>query len=415
MKSFATNGGANGHTTNGPATNGPATEGTAMKVIVIGAGLAGHETVRRLLSDPGFDGTVTWFGAEADRPYNRVLLTDLLAGAHDQDAIGLPALADPRLSTSLGRSVQAIDRAAGVVRDGRTEHPFTHVVLATGADPVLPPVRGNAVPLRTLSDARTILRTLEGGVRKIAVLGGGPLGVQTACALAGRGRSVEILHRGPHLLNRWLDPEAGALLGQALRSAGISVHCDTTGSATTGGTWPKADLVVLACGTKPRAGLAKSAGLPTDRGVLVDAQGVSPADPRILAIGDCAQPSAGHLPGLALTALDQARRAAAAIVGVNPPSRNPTPTLLRLRPHGVPGADVAALRSTPVAIAAEPSLRLTDQHRRTHKSLTLDDSGNRVQSATLVGDVAAAAALSTLLSWPDPEPENPAALLLRAR
>jgi assimilatory nitrate reductase electron transfer subunit len=385
-----------------------------MRVAVVGAGLAGHELVRRLLASPSFDGHITWFGAEPDRPYNRVLLTDLLAGQHALDAIGLPALADPRLSLHLGRSAHSIDLAAGVVRDGRAEHPFTHVVLATGADPVLPPVRGNAVPLRTLSDARTILRALDTGVRRVAVLGGGPLGVQTACALVGRSRSVEILHRGPHLLNRWLDAEAATLLTQAVRSAGITVHCDTPASAATGGNWPKADLVVVACGTNPRAGLAKSAGLPIDRGVLVDDHCRSLGDPRVLAIGDCAQPPTGA-PGLALTALDQARRAVATLVGTPAPQTN-TSALLRLRAHGVTGADVAALRAaaTSSAAAAQPSLRLTDQHRRTHKSLTLDESGNCIQSATLVGDVTAAAAITGLIAWPAPEPENPATLLLRA-
>jgi len=75
-----------------------------------------------------------------------------------------------------------------------------HQLLATGADPVIPPVRGNSVPLRTLNDARTILRELNDGVRRVAVVGGGPLGVETACALAQRGVRVELLHRGPHIM-----------------------------------------------------------------------------------------------------------------------------------------------------------------------------------------------------------------------
>jgi assimilatory nitrate reductase electron transfer subunit len=384
----------------------------AARIVVVGAGLAGHECVRRLLADPSFDGEITWFGAEPDRPYNRILLTDLLAGHHALDAIGLPALTDQRLTLRQGRSVSSIDLAAGTVRDHHDVIPFDRLILATGADPALPPVRGNAVPLRTLSDARTILSALDSGVRKIAVLGGGPLGVQAACALLAQKRSVDIVHRGGHLMNRWLDREAGDLLAGSLREAGISVHCGKAASAVTGGLWPKADLVVVACGTNPRVALAKSAGLPVEHGIVVDDHGCSLGDPRVFAVGDCAQTPTG-VHGLALAALDQARRAADSILH----SRSPTPavpTLLRLRAHGVPGADTAVL-SAAASHSAPPAVRLVDQHRRTHKALTLATDTTRIESATLVGDVSAAAAVSRLLAWPSPQPEDPAALLITTR
>ncbi|NUP50308.1 MAG: FAD-dependent oxidoreductase, partial [Catenulispora sp.] len=232
------------------------------RIVVAGAGLAGHEFVRRLLRTPDFDGTVTWHTAEPGHPYNRVLLTDLIAGRHTPDAISLPALSDPRLK----HRRRPLDSVAAA--------DFDILVLATGADPVIPPVRGNAVPLRTLNDARTILRALEDGARRVAVVGGGPLGIETACALARRGVRTDLVHRGPHLLSRWLDAESAAVLTGSLTAAGITVRCDTEVSAATG-TWPGADLVILACGARPRIGLARAAGLPLGRGILVDADGRS--------------------------------------------------------------------------------------------------------------------------------------------
>ena len=152
-----------------------------MRVVVAGAGMAGHEVVRRLLADPGFDGRITWHAGEPDHPYNRVLLTDLLAGRHAPSAIELPTLNDPRL----------ICRRSQLRSIAKAE--FDHLVLATGAEPVIPPVRGNAVALRTLADVRTILSELGDKRRKVAVVGGGPLGVETACALARRGTRVELV------------------------------------------------------------------------------------------------------------------------------------------------------------------------------------------------------------------------------
>ncbi|ACU75030.1 FAD-dependent pyridine nucleotide-disulphide oxidoreductase [Catenulispora acidiphila DSM 44928] len=458
------------------------------RVVVAGAGLAGHEVVRRLLADPAFDGTITWHAGEPGHPYNRVLLTDLLAGRHAPSAIELPTLTDPRLiyrNTQL-RSIAKAD--------------FDHLVIATGAEAVIPPVRGNTVALRTLADVRTILAELNadgnldetarrdtrsrgeanqdtgsgiaqtdrpplagargetngetgsgatptGGVplfggrarsgargeatreagsgsgmaqlgrsvlaglggrrhaatRRVAVVGGGPLGVETACALASRGIRVELLHRGPHVLSRWLDAESGALLAGSLAQAGITVHCDTDVSAITGGIWPTADLVILACGAQPRVGLARAAGLPVGRGILVDSSGRSLGDERIFAVGDCAQ--SVDRPSGALAALDDARRAAFSIVnGFSPLPAAPPP--LRLRTYGIPGADVAVMgRPRP-----EASIQFTDQRRRTRKVLVLD--GDVPVAAALVGDVGAAAALARAIARPTaPAPQSPAALL----
>src|SRR3954462_7611572 len=109
------------------------------RVVVIGAGLAGARLARRL----GELGTpVTLVGEEEHRPYNRVLLAEVLAGRYAPEVIALPA-PDGLVRTR----VTGIDRAARQVRraDGSVIA-YDTLVLATGSNPVLPPLRGLFTP-----------------------------------------------------------------------------------------------------------------------------------------------------------------------------------------------------------------------------------------------------------------------------
>lgn len=79
-----------------------------------------------------------------------------------------------------------------------------------------------------------------------------------------------------------------------------------------------AELVVLACGVRPRTGLARAAGLEVRGGIVVD-DGLRTSDPRIHAIGDCAEHD-GRVYGLAGAALEQADALAAALTGTGGPA-----------------------------------------------------------------------------------------------
>lgn len=118
------------------------------RVVVIGAGLAGVRLARRL----GELGTpVTLIGEEAHRPYNRVLLAEVLAGRYTPEVIALPAPA------ALTRArVTGIDRGARTVEyaDG-SKIAYDTLVLATGSNPVLPPLRGLFTPTTSCRGAST--------------------------------------------------------------------------------------------------------------------------------------------------------------------------------------------------------------------------------------------------------------------
>lgn len=355
------------------------------RVVVIGGGLAGLRLAARL------GGDVRVLGEEEHVPYNRVLLAEVLAGRYAPEVTALPAP-----GPALRRGVRAvrIDRAEQVVHcdDGTVER-YGTLVLATGSNPVLPPLRGLFEPegrelpagvhaFRTMDDCLALSVAVRPGVRAV-VIGGGLLGVSAARALAERGAQVVLAQQGERLMERQLDTEASALLHEHLTAMGVEIHteCRVRGLSTTpsdstreplraipphpagrtghnpappaaeeggtpSGSWGRvraepgtprrapvptqgprrvtgveladgyrldADLVVLACGVRPRTGLAQAAGLGVRTGILVDDE-LRTSDPRIHAVGDCAE-HAGRVYGLAGPALEQADALAGVLLG----------------------------------------------------------------------------------------------------
>lgn len=418
------------------------------RVVVIGYGLAGHHLTARLtalrpqaVDNGGAALSVTVLGAEGGAPYNRVLLPDVLAGRMPTDRIDLAEPDDPRIAVRAGVRAVAIDRDARVVHgDDGSVVPYDDLVMATGANPVLPPLAGVRGPdglargvhsLRTLADLDRIETDLRSGrAAKAVVVGGGLLGLQCARALTLRGLEVVLVHQGPHLLDHRLDAEAAAILGRTARALGVELHFECRARAVTHGHDGRmtgvrladgydlpADLVLLACGSAPATGLAARAGLEVRRGIVVDAALRSVTDPRIRALGDCARPlGAPPAPrGLAVPVLDQAEWLAAELAaGPGPGSGGPYQSPAAVARLTATGIDIAILGAPPRPGMDRDArtVRLTDPLGGTHRSVTLRDG--RLIGSVLIGDVSAAGRLAGLLdhAGPHPLPENPLDLLL---
>ncbi|MFD8865628.1 NAD(P)/FAD-dependent oxidoreductase [Streptomyces sp. NPDC059590] len=307
--------------------------GSGRRVVIVGGGMAGTRLAQQLATAAGGSvGSVdvTVIGEEPHPAYNRVLLAEVLAGRYAPGVIALPALAAGRRLS--GVRVVRLDRDPGeVVCDDGRRVPYDSLVLATGSNPVLPPLRGLFEPhghelpdgvhaFRTMDDCLALAAAVRPGARAV-VIGGGLLGVSAARALAQRGAQVVLAHQGEHLMERQLDAGASRVLRQHVEALGVEVHteCRVRGLRTRSldgggravsaaeladGYALEADLVVLACGVRPRVGLARAAGLDVARGVVVDDE-LRTSDPRVFAIGDCAE-HGGVLYGLAGPAQDQA-------------------------------------------------------------------------------------------------------------
>ncbi|SDK17451.1 NAD(P)/FAD-dependent oxidoreductase [Billgrantia gudaonensis] len=286
---------------------------TGERLVIVGNGMAGHRLVETLLARPERPAKITVIGAETAPAYNRILLSPLLAGEMERDALTLRNAewyAEQGIELVLGERVETIDRAARrLTTDAGRRLGYDRLVLATGSNPARPPVPGLELPgvhvFRDLNDADALTRAAETG-RNAVVIGGGLLGLEAAEGLRKRGQGqrgmqVSLLQRDDRLMNRQLDLTAARLLESELRSRGLDVRtgaqleCLEDGSDgrvcavhLADGTRLPADCVVVAIGIVPNAELGRIAGLEVNRGVVVD-EWLTTSDPAIHALGECCE------------------------------------------------------------------------------------------------------------------------------
>ena len=313
------------------------------RIVVVGNGMAAVRLVEGLVAR-GVTAGITVLGEEPHAPYNRILLSAVLEGTHRADAITLRSerwYADAGVDLRLGMRVVDIHRDEREVElADRTRMPYDRLVLATGSNPTLPPIRGlvrgdgrlheKVHAFRSLADTTRLLEALESGtVRRAVVVGGGLLGLQVARALSIRGVETEIVEGGEHLLRSHVDEQAGRILERSLARLGTTAYTgaravrltdgvDGAGLRLDNGFTLETDLVVLTAGGRPSVNLAKRAGIATRRGVVVDDTLASVDDGRIHAIGDCAEVSIGgegRTTGFVPPAWEQANVLAARLAG----------------------------------------------------------------------------------------------------
>ncbi|MFG2077803.1 FAD-dependent oxidoreductase [Nonomuraea maritima] len=385
-----------------------------MRLVVVGNGMAGSRLVSEVRArDPQL--RITVFGAETRRPYNRVLLSNVLAGSSRPEQVRLLDAAwydAHRVTAVFGSTVTHVDRETRhvVTADGRRE-PYDLLVLATGSDAIVPPIPGveRAIPFRTLDDCERIVQAAA-SARRAVVVGGGLLGVEAARGLAGRGLPVTLLHLADHLMERQLDVEAGELLGETLAGLGVETRTGVTASRVdddgvrlADGELVEADLVVLACGVRPVTGLAAEAGLEVRRGVVVDDE-LRTDDPSIFAVGECAEHD-GTVYGLVAPAWEQAAVAADVITGGKALYRG-SRTVTRLKARSV---ELAAMGETQLGEEHAEVVRFSHRARGTYRKLVIRDG--RLVGVILLGESDAVGTLTQLFDRGAPVPGDPAGLL----
>lgn len=381
---------------------------TPREVVIVGYGMAGArlaDEIRR--RDPIAERVgLTVLGAEKHAAYNRVLLSAVVAGGMSAESVRLHDdewATRHNIDLRLGVDVARIDREKRCVElgDGACVD-YDALVLATGANPWIPPVEGlepgpGVVAFRSLDDCAKILDAARYGA-PVAVLGGGLLGLEAARGLAGRGNQVTVVHPLGHVMERQLDPAAGHVLARQLTAMGVTFRFGATaarylpgdGLKLDDGTLVPADLVVVAAGVRAETSLAVDAGLDVDLGILVD-DTLRTSDGRIHALGDCAR-HPGAPAGLIQPAWEQAEVLADVLTGTNAAARyRGTTAVTRLKARGI---DLAALGETQLD-AGTPDvevLTFNDPTGGRYGKLVVRE--NRVTGAILLGLPDAAATIT---------------------
>jgi nitrite reductase (NADH) large subunit len=300
-------------------------------LVVIGNGMAAVHLVDELARRALGRYAIAVIGEEPRLAYNRVLLSAVLAREVSRSDIELRSARwwiQRGVTLLYGRTATAIDPEIRRVRlvDGATL-PYARLVFATGSRPIRLGVPGaelsGVMTFRDLADVAAIEAAAQRHAR-VAVIGGGLLGLEAAYGLAKAGAKVTIVHLMDRLMERQLDNQAAGLLKGAVEARGITVLLDSETVAIVGkrrvqavmlknGRQIEADLVVVAAGIRPNIDLARDAGLSVDRGIVVD-DSLQTSRPGIYAIGECAE-HRGVCYGLVEPAYEQARVLAAHLTG----------------------------------------------------------------------------------------------------
>ncbi len=346
-------------------------------VVVVGAGHAGGSAVA-MLRQYGWTGAVTLLGEEPLPPYQRPPLSKAwLKGEADGDSLLLrPArfYPDQDIALHLSTRVAAIDRAARRVRlaDGRMLA-YDHLILALGSRARRIPLPGidlaGVLELRTAADADRLKAALAPG-RRLAIVGGGYIGLEAAASARALGAEVVVLEREDRLLARVACPVLSDFFQAYHQGRGVSFELGcriealegqgaVSGVRLSDGRVLACDAVLMGVGAVANQELALDAGLACDNGIIVDGSART-ADPAVFAIGDCTRrplPLYGRDWRLESVpnALEQAKQAASAICG----RPEPAPEVpwfwsdqydLRLQIAGIPfDATQVVVRGDPAA------------------------------------------------------------------
>lgn len=404
------------------------------KLVIIGNGMGTCRLLDELVArDAERTYEVTVFGEEPGGAYNRILLGKVLSGEVPDAIVTKPPEWYDRHGFRLvsNTRVARLDTRKKTLEtaDGQ-ERRYDLAVLATGSQPLVPPLEGMLGEEGALRPGAFVYRTIGDCLRmreharpgdSVVVVGGGLLGLEAAKVLCDRGLHVTVVHVAQTLMNAQLDRIAGEMLARQIERAGIFLRTGKTVEAVYGGedriqgvilddgSALPADMVVLACGVRPRVDLARASGLPVNKGIVVN-DTLATATAGVYAFGECAEHD-GKTYGIVAPVWEQAAVLADVLSGTKPQSRYRGSKLYtRLK---VAGVDVASMGALEPELESDHVFQILEERRHAYRKLVIRNG--HLIGAMLVGNTLATAALVQTFDRGDPLPEDPLEVLCATR
>ena len=363
-------------------------------IVIVGGGIAGLSMCEAIRERDALV-PITLVCGEPRLPYDRVRLSELLVSGQPAEALELRPpewFEDHHVTTLVGRTVTHVDADARQIElDGGDRITYASLVLATGSTPLMPPIEGidlpGVIPFRGPNDCAAIQTAAVGCVGRVAVIGGGLLGLEAAYGVASQGCPVTVVHLMDRLMERQLDAMAAQLLRPAMEELGVEVLLEhqterilgeerATGLRFADGEEIDADLVVVSIGIRAQAALAREAGLEVGRGIVVDDALRTSAD-GIWAVGECAE-HRGTVYGLVAPIHEQTAVAADAILGRPDATYEGSLQWAKLKVMGVDVVSIGQAEGPQETVAA-------DATAPSYRKLVLSEG--RAAGAILLGDI----------------------------
>jgi nitrite reductase (NADH) large subunit len=280
-------------------------------------------------------------------------------------------------------------------------------------------LKPGAFVYRTIGDCLKMRAHARPGDSAV-VVGGGLLGLEAAKVLCDRGLHVTVVHVAQSLMNAQLDLIAGEMLRRQIERAGIFVRIGKTVETVYGderiegvmlddGTPLPADLLVLACGVRPRVEVARVSGLPVNKGIVVnDVLATQVAG--VYALGECVEHH-GKIYGTVAPVWEQAAVLADVLTGAQPQARyHGSKPYARLK---VAGVDVSSMGILEPELEDDQVVQIIEERRNAYRKLIIREQ--KLVGAMLVGNTNAAASLVQRYDRDDPMPDDPLEVLCQLR
>ncbi|WP_275983422.1 nitrite reductase large subunit NirB [Paenibacillus hamazuiensis] len=366
------------------------------KLVLIGNGMAGMNTIEQLLKLAPNQYEITVFGSEPHPNYNRILLSSVLAGDADIKDIVIndwDYYKENGITLHAGHTVNKIDTAAKLVKtDTGLTVPYDDVIIATGSLPFMLPLPGadkeGVIAFRDIKDCETMIEASK-KYKKAVVIGGGLLGLEAARGLLNLNMEVSVVHIFKYLMERQLDETASRLLQKELESQGMNFLLEkntdsilgkkrVTGVRFKDGTEVEADLVVMAVGIRPNIALAKESGVEINRGIVVNDY-METNIPHVYSVGECAE-HRGIAYGLVAPLYEQGSELAKRLAGVESAGYQGSVVSTKLKVSGVNVFSAGQFTDEP----GTRSVKVQDDFDGVYKKVVIKDG--KVIGSVLFGD-----------------------------